>query len=169
MAGPTPDFEQFARAALPRLARFADVLTGEHQLAEDVVQEVLIKLHKHWPKVSTLEFPHAYARRMVVNEYISARRRMSRFSSSILLEDVHILVDDDASRLADRDELAARLRTLPPRQRAAIVLRFYADLSDSEISEALGCSPVTVRSHVSRGLANLRVNPPTVASGRWEG
>ena len=161
-------FDEFARHCLPRLLRFADVLTGEHQLAEDVVQDVLIRAHQRWDRIGFLDAPEAYLRRMIVNQFLSWRRTRARTGPRIFLEDLATIADDSdyATVHAERDELASRLRTLPPKQRAAVVMRFYAGLPDAEIAAALGCSEVTVRSHISRALATLRiaVTAPTLVT-----
>lgn len=155
----TPPFERFAAQILPRLMRFADVLTGQHQLAEDIVQDVLIRTQQRWERIGSLDAPEAYLRRMIVNDFVSWRRRLARATPTVVLEDLDVVTDgaDFATDHAQRDELAARLRTLPPKQRAAIVLRFYVGVPDSEIAAALGCSEGTVRSHISRALTTLRV------------
>lgn len=159
MARGALSFDEFAVEHLPRLLRFADVLTGEHQLAEDVVQEVLIRTQTRWNRIGSLDAPEAYLRRMIVNQLISWRRQRARMAPRIVLEDLATIPGDTdyATVHAERDELAARLGALPPKQRAAVVMRFYAGLPDTEIATALGCSEVTVRSHISRALTRLRI------------
>jgi len=75
-------FEELAAARLPALLRFAAVLTGDRADAEDVVQEVLIRAHRHWDKIGDLDRPELYVRKMIVNEFISSRRRLWRVSVS---------------------------------------------------------------------------------------
>ena len=151
-------FEEFAAARLPAVLRFAGVLTGDRGLAEDVVQEVLIRVHERWPQISELDRPELYVRKMVVNEYLSWRRRSWRLLPGGAGQDVDDrLAPDHAVGHAERDALLAELGKLPRRQRAVLVLRYYEGLPDSEIAEALGCAPGTVRGYASRALAALRV------------
>jgi RNA polymerase sigma-70 factor (sigma-E family) len=149
-------FEEFADTRLAAVLRFAGVLTGDRALAEDVVQEVLIRAHARWRKIGRLDHPESYIRRMIVNEFISSKRRTWRFvptGTELAVEPVA----DHASRHAERDALLAELGKLPRRQRAVLVLRYYEGLSDQEIATLLGCAPGTVRGYASRALAALRV------------
>ncbi len=151
-------FEEFATAQLPSVLRLATVLTGSRAAAEDVVQDALIKVHRNWAVISTLDQPEFYVRKMVVNEFTSSRRRSWRFVPAGTGEDVdHRLAPDHAGLHAERQAVLARLAKLPARQRAVLVLRFYEERDDSEIAALLGISPVTVRAHASRALAALRV------------
>ncbi|MGW4062787.1 SigE family RNA polymerase sigma factor [Amycolatopsis sp. NPDC004747] len=153
-------FEEFAREELPELVRFAAVLTGDRDLAQDVVQDALVRAHQHWRRVTAAERPELYLRKMVVNGYLSWRRRWYQRSVQPT-EDVtrftETAVPDHAERIADAGQLAELLATLSRSQRAAIVLRFYEDLDDREIAELLECAVGTVRSHISRGLGVLRL------------
>lgn len=143
--------------------RFATVLTGQTWLAEDLVSDVLDRAYERWGHIGQLEQPHAYVRRMVVNEHLSWRRR-GRWSSphedSSLLGDRVVVVPDVADAVAERDAMIARLDRLPRRQRAALVLRYYAGLTDDEIAGELGCRASTARSQISRALRTLRLNDP---------
>lgn len=151
-------FDEFAAARLPAVLRFAGVLTGDRGLAEDVVQEVLIRAHKRWPQIGELERPELYVRKMVVNEYLSWRRRSWRLVPGGAAQDVDDrLAPDHALGLAERLALLAELGKLPRRQRAVLVLRYYEGLPDKEIADVLGCAPGTVRGYASRALAALRV------------
>ncbi len=149
-------FDEWVEQRLEPLLRFAAVLCGSRQLAEDVVQEVLIKAHRHWERVQAADRPDSSLRRMVVNEYLSWRRRWSRVvpRPEITVTDQH---PDPAIELADREELLAELAKLPRRQRTILVLRYYEGQTDAEIAETLGCAASTVRAHASRALAALRV------------
>jgi RNA polymerase sigma-70 factor (sigma-E family) len=151
------DFEEFVRQHLRQLLRFGTVLCGEPGLAEDVVQEVLLRAHRRWDTLRGLDKPDAYVRKMMVNEHISWRRKWSR-----QVPTAEVLppgeVPDPAVGYADRSELITELATLPPRQRAALALRYYCGLSDPNIAEMMGCRESTVRVHMSRGLAALRVH-----------
>jgi RNA polymerase sigma-70 factor (sigma-E family) len=151
-------FEEFAAARLPAVVRFAVVLTGDRGLAEDVVQEVLIRANGRWRQIECLDRPEAYIRKMIVNEYVSWRRRSWRL---VLAGDGAgvggAAEPDPAAGYAERDAILAELARLPRRQRAVLVLRYYEGLSDQEIAEALACGPGTVRGYASRALAALRV------------
>ena len=153
-------FEAYLAGARHRLFRFAVVLCGDPVLAEEIVTDVLGRAFERWHQVGAADNVHAYVRRMVVNEYLTWRRRTARTSPHADLVD---LIDrrsdnpDHGSQHAERDALLAELARLPKQHRAAIVLRCYEGLSDEQIAEVLGCRPGTVRSSISRGLASLRI------------
>ena len=148
-------FTGFVRTHTPALLRTAYLLTGTSGAAEELVQDTLVRLYPKWSKVEAAELPLAYVRRSLANAYVNQHRRHRR---ELVVELVPEGVDaaDANARFDDRDEVWALLRTLPDRQRAALVLRYFHDLPDEEIARALDCRVGTVRSLVSRGLANLR-------------
>jgi RNA polymerase sigma-70 factor (sigma-E family) len=154
-------FEEFAATRLPAVLRFAGVLTADRALAEDLVQEVLIRASRRWDQIGELDRPEMYVRKMVVNEYLSWRRRSWRLLPAGAADDVDARADsvtpDHAGQHAERDALLCEIGKLPRRQRAVLVLRYYEGFSDTEIAELLGCTPGTVRGYVSRALAALRV------------
>lgn len=129
-----------------RLVRVAYLLTGSSAVAEDLVQDAFVSLHRHWDGVRQ---PSAYLRVTVVNA-CRAHHRRNRRERSHFPELVTDTVVPETPVVLDV------LAELPYRQRAALVLRFYEDRPDSEIAQALGCRPATVRSLVHRGLATLR-------------
>ncbi len=149
-------FEQYATARLPALLGTARAISGDGALAEDLVQDVLIKLHARWDHIGQLEAREAYVRRMLVNEMLSWRRKWG-----LLIPHADPPYDlgqpDRTAAHAERDALMTEVRRLPPRQRVVIGLRYFADLPDDEIADALGCAESTVRVHAARGLAALRV------------
>ena len=152
-------FEEFASTQLGVLRRFAWVLTNDRGLGEDLVQDVLLKAHRQWDRIGRVDEPRAYVRRMLVNEFVSWRRKWARV---VPRSDVDVLVDelggpDHAGQHAERAALVADIARLPRRQRAVIVLRYFADLPDNEIADILGCTPGTVRSQALRALRTLRV------------
>jgi len=151
-------FEEFAAERLPGLLRFAAVLTGDRALAEDLAQEVLIRAHARWRRIGRLDRPESYVRKMILNEFLSWRRREWRLIPSGAGSDVdRRSAPDHALGYAERDALSAQLGKLPPRQRAVLALRYYEGLCDAEIAGLLGCQPGTVRGYAARALAALRV------------
>jgi RNA polymerase sigma-70 factor (sigma-E family) len=156
-------FEQFAVARLPSLLRYAVVLTGDRDLAQDVVQEVLARAQVKWRRISDADSPEAYVRRMVLNEYLSWRRSWAARNVHSVgerlvdIDDARGGVPDHAEDVVRADELWNRLTKLGRKQRAVLVLRYYEQLEDSVIAELIGCSPATVRSHAARALKTLRL------------
>jgi RNA polymerase sigma-70 factor (sigma-E family) len=151
-------FEEFAAMRMPRVLRFGAVLAGDRATAEDLAQEVLIRAYSHWDKIGGLDRPELYVRKMMLNEFLSWRRRSARQvpAGDRALEPASP-APDHAQEYTEREALLAEVGKLPRRQRAVLVLRYYEDLGDAEIAELLGCTPGTVRSHASRALAALRV------------
>ena len=149
-------FEQYAVRRLPAMLGTARAICADDALAEDLVQDVLIKLHARWSVIGAMQARDAYVRRMLVNEYLSWRRKWLRPWPVLRPDDG--AAADFASAQAARAELLDEVRRLPARQRAVIGLRYYADLPDAEIADLLGCSQSTVRVHAARALKALRVH-----------
>ncbi len=149
-------FSTFVHANSPSLFRTAYLLTGDPVAAEELLQDVLVRVYPKWSRVGSMDAPTAYVRRAVVNSFISSRRRSSVRDTRLGPE--HDVSDgrDLVEEAVDRDQVWQLLGTLPARQRASLVLRFYEDCPDAEIAAALGCRVATVRSLVSRGLRSLR-------------
>ena len=162
------DFDEFVIARGPSLVRFAYVLTADHHRAEDFVQNALVSLHGRWDHVSRLDNPDAYARRAVLNSFLSWRRAPSRWQRHAQLDEAMASHADTLGELATRDELWRLITALPRRERAALVLRFYEDLNDDEIALLMDCAVGTVRAHISRGVAKLRrqLAPETTRANR---
>ena len=156
MAERDSEFVAFVEEAGAALRRTAFLVSGDRHRAEDVVQDVLYKLYLAWPRVQRVGNPVAYARRMVVNQAYDGRRRPWR--REVMIADVpdRAVADDFTAGHADRDEVLDALRSLGPRQRACVVLRYYEDLSVEQTAELLGCSEGTVKSQAARGLDTLR-------------
>jgi RNA polymerase sigma-70 factor (sigma-E family) len=146
-------FDEFAAARLPALLRYAIVLTGDRELAEDLVQEVMIRIHLRWRRVQRLDRPELYVKRAVTNEFLSWRRRWRSRAAAPLSDG---MAPDPAGLVVERSQLWGRVLRLPRQQRVVLALRFYEGLSDPEIAEVLGCAPGTVRGYASRALATLR-------------
>jgi RNA polymerase sigma-70 factor (sigma-E family) len=149
-------FTAFATACHAALFRTAYLVIRDHQLAEDLVQEALVKTYVAWPRIRDHSRAEAYARRVIVTTSISWRRRRSFHERPVArAEDVQ-LIDDVFEGLVVQKTVWDQLGQLPARQRAAIVLRYYEDLSEAGTAEVMGCSVGTVKSQVSTGLARLR-------------
>jgi len=147
-------FEAFVRAHATALLQAAVLLTGNRPDAEDLLQATLAHLYPRWARVAATEVPVAYVRRALVNRFISGRRD----NRTVPMWDVPDLRNDaDAGDSAAIKELVwALLGRLPERQRAALVLRYFYDCTDTQIAEELGCRAVTVRSILSRATSALR-------------
>ncbi|GIG40799.1 RNA polymerase sigma factor [Cellulomonas phragmiteti] len=172
-AGPDSDavtvaaraLDDVVRDHLPGLLRYATVLVGDGHTAADLVQEVLLRAHVRWTRISLMDRPDLYLRRMVTNEHLSWRRRWH--VRTIQPADDAVLASharpqgDHAEHVVRDDALWRHLTALPPRQRAVLVLRYYEGLADAEIATVLGTSGATVRSHASRALAALRLTDLT--------
>lgn len=152
------EFGDYVARQRPALLRFATVLTGRTWLADDLVSDVLGRAFERWDRIGSMDQPNAYVRRMIVNDYVSWHRRRIRAVLRPELESDTVPVDDGTTAHAERDAMIRRLAGLPRRQRAAVVLRYYAGLPDAEIAEQLGCRESTVRSQISRALATLRLD-----------
>lgn len=152
-------FDDFVRAELGALGRFAGALAGDRHLAEDLLSDALIKVSRRWRRISRLDDPAAYVRRVVVTTYLDDRRKARR-RQTVPTGDPRLLdqaMPDAAAEIVTRAEVAALLALLTPPQKTAVVLRYYLDETDEQIAAALDCSPGTVRSHLSRARATLRL------------
>ena len=150
-------FEQFVAAQGQSLLRLAFVLTGDRHLAEDLTQTALADAYRHWPRVSAARDPEAYVRRMLVNGHLSwRRRRWTTERPTELVDDSGSSSVDHAEAVVGRGEMRVLLAGLAPRARTVLVLRYYADLDDAAIADALGITPSSVRATASRALASLR-------------
>ncbi|MEU9730412.1 SigE family RNA polymerase sigma factor [Streptomyces sp. NPDC048002] len=152
-------FQEFVRARWSRLVRTAYLLTGDPHLAEDLTQTALTKAYRSWRRVARSDNPEAYVRRMLVS-CNSDRFRKRRVPEALTAAPPERAGRDEAYGWADeRSALLPALAQLPPRQRAVVVLRYWEDLSEAEVADTLGCSPGTVKSQASKGLAKLRTSP----------
>ena len=150
------EFEAYMAARQPSLLRTAYLISGDRHTAEDLVQTALAKLYLSWDKVQRRELVDGYVRRILVNENNSLWRRAwkRRETSTDTLPDHQAVSDshDDGTKAA----LWEFVQSLPRKQRAVVVLRFYEDLSEAEVADILGISVGTVKSQSSRALAALR-------------
>jgi RNA polymerase sigma-70 factor (sigma-E family) len=153
------DFHDFVVAASVGLARLARMLSVDPHASEDLLQATLLKTWSAWPRVRRTDNPEAYVRRVMVNTAAkgSSRRWRGEVPTGVLPE----AAGPDATGVVDdRNVLVHAVRRLPARQRAAVVLRYFLDLSDQDIADSLDCSVATVRSQISRALAAMRVSSP---------
>jgi RNA polymerase sigma-70 factor (sigma-E family) len=165
------EFEAFVVRSGRSLLRTAWALTGDYGHAEDIVQVALERTAQRWTRLSGE--PEAYARRCVVNLATDRwRRRRARVSEVSLEASPAQPVDDGWEALALRDALLSALSSLPPRQRAVLVLRYLCDLDEAATADTLNVSVGTVKSSTSRALARLRENAtelsPTWVSSSFE-
>lgn len=151
------DFERFVSEQGQSLLRLAFVLTGQRQLAEDLTQTALADAFRHWRKVSAARSPEGYVRRMLVNAHLSWRRRSwTAERPSEVAHEAPGRGRDPGDAVAARDETRMLLSRLAPRARTVLVLRYYADLDDAAIADAMGITASAVRATASRALATLR-------------
>ena len=162
------DFESWLAAREHALQRTALLLTGDPHSAQDLVQNTLTKLYLAWDRIEQRDRVDAYARRVLVNEHRSTWRRPWRrheVTTDVLPEPAAKSFEHEV----ERDAVWAFVASLPPRQRAVIVLRYYEDLTESETADLLGITRGTVKSQAHKGLAALRatvgdhpaIDPPT--------
>lgn len=137
------------------LLRFAYLLCRDAGRAEDLVQDALVRMMR---SRASIDAPAAYARKVIVNEYLGWRRRFS--SREVIGTDgLDAGVADPTDAFADRELVWRLVGSLPPRARTVLVLRYYSDRPDSEIADCLGCAEATVRSIAARAFTQLRAHP----------
>ncbi|MER5523583.1 SigE family RNA polymerase sigma factor [Streptomyces sp. NPDC002677] len=157
------EFQSFMTGRWPRLMRTAYLLTGEQHAAEDLVQSTLERVFVAWRKVGSADDPEAYVRRVMMNAH--ARRHRRKLKEFLAPKDDSGLVrevPDTGDRIAQADDRSALLKALaqlPVRQREAVVLRYWEDLTETQAAEAMGCSVGTVKSNAAKGIAKLRAIP----------
>lgn len=149
-------FASYVATRRPALLRWARTVAGDPHTAEDLLQASLVRVLPRWGEIRDLAAADAYVRRTITRQHVSWQRqpwRRDERPTSALPEPVE--VPDTTAREAE-DELWGLVLGLPAQQRAAVALRFYEGLSVAEAAAVLGCSPGTVKSNTSRGLAALR-------------
>jgi RNA polymerase sigma-70 factor (sigma-E family) len=149
-------FDSYVRRQSSALLRLAYLLTGDHHRARDLVQSTLTKMLPRWDGVAARGDPHAYVRTVMVHTALGWRRRKWQAEQPTGDLPDRPVNGDPVAAVADRERLRRALGRLPPRQRAAVVLRHYEDLSEAQAAAALGCSIGTVKTHTARGLDRLR-------------
>jgi RNA polymerase sigma-70 factor (sigma-E family) len=148
------DFTGYVQARLAWLRRVAYLLCQDWQQADDLVQTAITSLYVHWRRARAMESIDGYARTILVRAFFSERRGgwARRVTLAGKLPDAPGVGPD----LNDALDVRAALASLPPRQRATLVLRFYCDLNVDQAAKVLGCSAGTVKSQTAKALASLR-------------
>lgn len=158
------ELREFVTGRGVALSRAAFLLTGDHQAAEDLVQDTYVVMVQRWQKAMRVD-PEAYVRRILYSRFVDGwrRRRLLELPWSTPPDRA---ADDLVEAATDRIALRAALDRLTPRQRAVLVLRFYEDQTESQAADVLGVSPNTVKSQTRVALQRLReLAPDTVAEG----
>jgi RNA polymerase sigma-70 factor (sigma-E family) len=141
------------------LVRLAGLLLGDRGAAEEVVQDAFVALHLRWRRLRDHDKVLPWLRSAVLNGARSRlRRREVRRRHQVPSEARHPSAEDGAMAGAGRDRMLAALGTLPPRQREAVVLRYYLDLSESQMTDVMGVSAGSVKTHLHRGIAALQTH-----------
>ncbi len=149
-------FADFATARFAALRRYAYLVVGDEHQAQDLVQEALTKTYVAWPRLRDPGNAEAYTRKAITTTAISWFRKKSWYGESpteVLPETVH---SGTADEITQRDWVWQVLLQLPVRQRTAIVLRYYEDLTEAQTADAMDCAVGTVKSQVAAGLRKLR-------------
>jgi RNA polymerase sigma-70 factor (sigma-E family) len=160
--GMSRDLAGFVAQHSAGLTRFAYVLCGDRGTAEDLVQDAFTALYRRFGNRLPIAAPVAYARQVIVNGHLSRSRRRS--STEAVLAELPDLAADAVDHGA-QDEMWRLLSTLPERQRAVLVLRYYLDLTDRDIAAVLSCREGSVRSLAARAFATLRADPAAIRTG----
>lgn len=150
------NFDGWVASRISGLMRFAYLVTGSQEAAEEAVQTALAKACEHWSRISRADDRDAYVRRMIVNAHISWWRKFAKRESLVAQVPQQSYADDPAVAVVHSDAVWRLCQALPTRQRAAVVLRYYEDLTYAEIAAVLACPESTVRSYIRRALAGLR-------------
>jgi RNA polymerase sigma-70 factor (sigma-E family) len=165
------EFEVFVAETADSLLRAVYLVVWDGPEAEDLLQECYVRLARRWPRVRRMENPRAYARKVLMNLALDGHRQRRRRRDELELGgsvDPQGTPDHTASaafaRMEAGTDLERALEDLPPRQRAAIVLRYYEDLSEAQTAEAMGCSIGTVKSTTARAIERLRALAPVIES-----
>ena len=165
---PTPadaEFAAFVGSNYPRLLHLADLLTGDRGVAEDLLQTVLTRTYLRWSAVRQGN-PFGYVRAGLVNARTDwLRRGRHRERPSAAPPDPRTS-PDHATQIAGRDAIQRAMSGLTPRERSVVVLRYFEDLTESEIARTLGVAPGTVKSTCARALSKLRVSPQLALADR---
>ncbi len=160
-------FLAYVRERVAALSRIAFLLTGDRHLAEDLVQETLLRVVGRWARIAAGGDPDAYVRRTLYHQHVTAWRRHR--GRTVHLEGQpgrppDPAGPDEAGAVTDSVAVRAALATLAPKQRAVIVLRYFEDLTEAQAADVLGCRVGTVKSQTRDALARLRAVAPGLLS-----
>ena len=154
-------YREYAASRLDGLRRTAYLLCGDWHTADDLVSTVLVRVLRHWRRVSRMDNPDGYARRILLRAWLDERRRPWRreYATATPPERAH---RGDIDAVVDHLTVVGLLGQLPARRRAVLVLRYFCDLSVQETAAVLNCSEGNVKSQTSRALDTLRTRMTTV-------
>jgi RNA polymerase sigma-70 factor (sigma-E family) len=155
-------FHDYVRARTARLSRVAYLLTGDHHLAEDLVQQTLLRVAERWKRISGSGDPDAYVRRVLYTQHVSWWRR-ARPGLELRAQPPDRPVPDPAADILTSLMIRRALSRLGKRQRSVLILRYFEDLTEAQTAEVLNCSVGTVKSQARDGLARLRQLAPELA------
>jgi RNA polymerase sigma-70 factor (sigma-E family) len=158
-------FEAYVRARTPALSRLAYLLTGDHHLAEDLVQQTFLRVAGKWRRVVAAGDPDPYVKKVLYHQHISWWHRARRVPETSLGEAEQAALDH-ADGVATAVAVRRALAQLAPRQRAALILRYFEDYTEAQTAEILGCRVGTVKSQVRDGLNRLRAIAPELVARR---
>jgi RNA polymerase sigma-70 factor (sigma-E family) len=175
------EFDQFVGDSVDGLLRTAYLIAWDFAAAEDLVQECLLRVARHWPRVRSMEYRTAYARKVLVNVALDEGQHRTRHRDELGHTGAHSVgehEDESAGRVLggveSSTDLTKALGQLAPRQRVTLMLRYFDDLSEAQVAEVMGCSVGTVKSTTSRALERLRAivdspGPPATTVGNDSG
>ena len=163
MSDPHESFEEYVRARNAALSRVAYLLTGDHHLAEDLVQQTLLRVAGRWGRIVAGGDPDAYVRRVMYHQHISWWRR-NRHAQSIADDPARRTAPDPSDAVVATIAVRRALARLAPRQRAVLILRYFEDLTEAQTAQVLGISVGTVKSQSRDALARLRSLAPELAA-----
>jgi RNA polymerase sigma-70 factor (sigma-E family) len=155
-------FEDFVRGRTAALSRIAYLLTGDHHLAEDLVQQALLRVASRWSALVARGDPDAYVRRVMYNQHVSWWRR--REPPAVRHQAPYAAAPDPGDAVVVALAVRQALAQLGPRQRAVLILRYFEDLTEARTAEILGVSVGTVKSQARDGLARLRALVPDLST-----
>ena len=156
-------FEAYFAARSDAMRGTAYLLCGDWHRAEDLVQQTFLRVAVRWPRLAAGGDPDPYVRKVLYHEHISRWRRARRVAP-LAADDIGASVPDAADQVAVTVAVRQALTKLGARQRAALILRYFEDLTEAQTAQVLGCRIGTVKSQVRDGLARLRVLAPELAT-----
>jgi len=150
------EFTTFLHEHLAGLRAYAAALSGDRDLAHDVLGDALMKAESRWRSIREMDHPKAYVERVITTVFFDHARKEVRRKTDSVAEVPEVRVEGVFEKVEQRLEIASMLATLPPRQLAAVALRYLYDMDDQAIADRMGCGRATARSHVSQALKALR-------------